>query len=50
MEDQNQKSGWNALGDLARRIANNMNKQKPQQRPRGSAPKPRKPCGGCGGK
>jgi hypothetical protein len=48
-EQQKQKSGWNALGEIARRIANNMNNQKPQ-RPRNSAPKPRKPCGGCGGK
>jgi len=40
------KPSW---GDIARGVIGGMNKND-KQRPARSAPKPRKPCGGCGGK
>jgi len=47
---QKQKSPWSIIGDIARGVANGMNKQEPQRPAGGGTPKPRKPCGGCGGK
>jgi hypothetical protein len=49
-QQQKPKSIWGTIGDIARGVANGMNKQEPQRPVRGSNPKPRKPCGGCGGK
>lgn len=51
-EEQKPKSFWETLGNIARGVANGMNDNKAPRpaRPGIRAPKPRKPCGGCGGK
>jgi hypothetical protein len=48
--NEQKKSIWNTIGDIARGVADGMNKNQQRPRPGIRAPKPRKPCGGCGGK
>lgn len=51
-EEQKPRSLWGIIGGIAKDVANGMNKNEPQRPARSGirSPKPRKPCGGCGGK
>jgi hypothetical protein len=51
-EEQKPKSGWGIIGGIIRNVVDGANKNEPQRPARSGirTPKPRKPCGGCGGK